>query len=108
MLLLQSALKQLLSEDLLDKFLTALSLDMVFFFFFCEMKVRRILGSESLGCGDKAPEKKFHYKFRESLKRAWIFLKLIVSSFNRRRRSKLDEFKIGRKRPSSKLDVKTA
>ena len=65
LLLLQSALKQLLSENLLDKFLAVLFLTVAYpglslgILFFAKKKVERILGSESLNYRDKAPGKSF-------------------------------------------------
>ena len=66
LLLLKSALSQLLFEDLLAICTRAYFGHIVF----CEVKVERSLGSESLGYWDKAPGKKFHDKFREYLKHA--------------------------------------
>ena len=41
--------------------------------FFAKWKSKGLLGSESLSYKEKAPGKKFHDKFRESLKHAWMF-----------------------------------
>ena len=87
MLLLQSALKQLLSENLLDKFLAVLFLTVAYpglslgIPFFAK-KSRKDSGVREPEPQGQGPWEKLHYTFRESLKHASTFVGLIVSSLN--------------------------